>query len=55
MNVDHCHASGKVRGILCTVCNTGLGMLGDTLEGLRAATDYLTAAEAATTLRPEQT
>lgn len=26
---DHCHASGKVRGVLCSNCNTALGLLGD--------------------------
>jgi hypothetical protein len=29
VNVDHCHASGKVRGLLCRGCNGALGMLGE--------------------------
>jgi len=41
MNIDHCHETGKVRGILCTGCNTGLGHLGDNVEGLQKAMDYL--------------
>lgn len=40
-NIDHCHQTGEVRGLLCTGCNTSLGRLGDTIEGLRRALDYL--------------
>ncbi|MFI6356976.1 endonuclease VII domain-containing protein [Streptomyces sp. NPDC050743] len=40
-NVDHCHASSKIRGLLCLQCNTGLGLFADTPERLRAAADYL--------------
>lgn len=39
--VDHCHETGKVRGILCQVCNSGIGMFRDSPEILRAAIDYL--------------
>jgi len=41
MNIDHDHKSGKVRGILCSGCNTGLGHLGDNIEGLKKALYYL--------------
>lgn len=41
MNIDHCHDTNKVRGILCTGCNTGLGHLGDNIEGLEKAIQYL--------------
>ena len=41
LSVDHEHASGSVRGILCTVCNTKLGMLEDG-EWLGKACKYLT-------------
>lgn len=40
-HVDHCHETGKVRGILCPGCNLGLGKLGDNVEGLQRALDYL--------------
>ena len=43
--VDHDHASGKVRGVLCVKCNTGIGLLGDTLETVLRAVDYLQRAE----------
>ena len=40
--VDHDHATGRVRGILCFNCNFAIGKLGDTLEGVLRAVRYLT-------------
>lgn len=39
--IDHCHTTGKVRGLLCTGCNSALGHMQDDPERLRAAADYL--------------
>jgi hypothetical protein len=41
LHVDHDHATGKVRGLLCHRHNHGLGMLGDNEEGLLATLKYL--------------
>lgn len=39
--VDHCHDTGKVRGLICHDCNVGLARLGDSVDGLRKALRYL--------------
>ena len=39
--IDHCHATGDVRGILCNNCNNGLGSFGDSIDGMLRAIEYL--------------
>jgi hypothetical protein len=39
--LDHCHRTGKFRGWLCPKCNTGIGMLCDSVTGVRKALAYL--------------
>ena len=43
--VDHCHSTGKVRGLLCFDCNTGIGKLKDDYELVYKAYRYLKFAE----------
>lgn len=40
-HLDHCHASGKIRGVLCPRCNTALGLLDDDQAKLKALLDYV--------------
>jgi hypothetical protein len=39
--VDHHHGTGKIRGLLCSDCNTGIGKLKDDVNVLSNAIDYL--------------
>ena len=41
LNIDHDHKTGKVRGLLCNYCNTGIGMLKDNISTLKNAVKYL--------------
>lgn len=42
VHIDHCHTTGKVRGILCGKCNKGLGQFDDNVIYLTNAIKYLT-------------
>lgn len=39
--IDHCHTTGKVRGVLCHYCNTALGSVNDSVETLMKLINYL--------------
>lgn len=41
LNFDHCHKTGKFRGLLCDRCNLGIGNFDDDVERFRAVIDYL--------------
>lgn len=39
--VDHCHTSGKIRGVLCRSCNVSLGLLKEDVGVIKSLADYL--------------
>jgi hypothetical protein len=45
LSIDHCHETGAFRGWLCDSCNLGLGKLGDTIEAVERALEYLKRAQ----------
>jgi hypothetical protein len=40
-NVDHDHATGKIRALLCSGCNKGLGFFKDSIKNCKSAAKYL--------------
>jgi hypothetical protein len=40
-SVDHCHQTGRIRGLLCATCNSAIGLLGDCPNTLVQASLYL--------------
>lgn len=43
LHIDHCHKTGKIRGLLCQKCNMGIGLFNDNPELLIKASNYLKA------------
>lgn len=41
LSVDHCHATSKVRGLLCSRCNLALGMIDEDVERLKNMIKYI--------------
>ena len=41
LSVDHCHKTGKIRGVLCQNCNFAIGLLNDSVNLLNKAIVYL--------------
>ncbi len=41
LSIDHCHETGRFRGLLCQNCNHGLGHFKDNVEYLKRAISYL--------------
>lgn len=39
--IDHCHKTGKIRGLLCFNCNTGIGHFRESIEAIENAIKYI--------------
>jgi 5-methylcytosine-specific restriction endonuclease McrA len=45
LHIDHDHITGKIRGLLCSSCNTGIGLFKEDVYSLANAIKYLTSPE----------
>ncbi len=52
--VDHDHATGAVRGLLCRPCNTAIGLMGDDPQMVERALQYLTRSSSGATSTPSR-
>ena len=41
LHVDHCHTTGKVRGLLCHLCNRAIGLFRERIDLIEKALQYL--------------
>ncbi len=41
LHIDHCHKTGKIRGLLCHLCNRGIGLFREDENLIKKALDYL--------------
>ena len=41
LSVDHCHSTNRIRGLLCSKCNRGIGAFGDNIDIMVSAISYL--------------
>lgn len=41
LHIDHCHFSGKIRGLLCHLCNRAMGLFRDRIDLIEKAAVYL--------------
>ena len=41
LDIDHCHKTQQIRGLLCNKCNRAIGLFQDSVEALRSAVRYL--------------
>jgi Recombination endonuclease VII len=41
LNIDHCHTTRKVRGLLCSKCNHGIGLFGDNILLFESCIRYI--------------
>jgi hypothetical protein len=53
LNIDHCHKTGKYRGLLCSSCNTAIGLLKEDPEIFARAMKYLRKHQKANLNSPE--